>query len=861
MPLTDSTGQRSSSLDAIPTPPVSRLRQTAFPARRSISLARSRRFSFAASLSVFIASLFAIAVLAAFAPSAARADEPYAPNRDYDLQSIRTHLWFDTSQRKIRGEVTEEISALRNNVDALKFDSVALQIQAVTVDGAPAKFLTTASQLIVSLDRPAAIGERHEIFIRYEGQPHKGIYFILPDKDYPDIPAEIWTQGEAEDTRYYIPLYDYPNDRTSSEMILTVPSTWITISNGQLVKVTGETGGMKTWDWKESVLSTYLISVIAGDFAEQDETWNGIPLRFVTPRGDETTIPSTFSRTKEMLELFSAKLGVPYPWPQYAQTSVDDFVAGGMENTSATTLSTHDLIDPRLAMEERIGSDDVYSHELAHQWFGDLVTCKDWGNLWLNEGFATFFEHYWMEQHYGADEAAYEYWRDQANWFRETRLFPVPIVNRHFTDSTDYAGDIYDKAGWVLEMLRDKLGDADFFAGLNHYLQQHAGENVVTADLQKSIEQATAINVDRFFHQWIYRAGAPKFEVSFTYDNSAHQVKLDVKQTQKLEGLVELFDVPVEIEIATADGRKTFPVEINDASQSFTFPAASAPLMVVFDKGDKILKSVTFQKDPALWIHQLKHGATVPDRADAAFALGSVQNNADALAALGEAAQHDAFWGVRVEALHSLGKLGSADAEKFVLLAATSDPQPWVRQRAVHELSSFKQDASLGAKLTDISARDAAYHVRAAALETLAEIKAPNAYDTLLAAINSDSPQDILRDAALDGTGMIGDPRAVPVLLAWSAPGKPFLARQTAIEAVGNLDRKNKDITNALISYLHEPYFDISLGAVFALWERGDRDAIGPLQEMLKDGDYNLSEQTYIEQALRALQTPPATKS
>src|SRR6202046_2147021 len=261
MPLTESTGQRSSSLDAFLMPPVSRLRQTAFRVRRSISLAPFRHFPFAPSLSAFIAPLvtlfIAVAILAALAPAAARADEPYAPSRDYDLQNIRTHLWFDTSQRQIRGEVTEELAALRNNVDALKFDSVALQIQTVTVDGAPAKFLTTASQLIVSLDRPAASGERHEISIRYEGQPHKGIYFILPDKDYPNLPAEIWTQGEAEDTRYYIPLYDYPNDRTSSEMILTVPSTWITVSNGQLEKVTDEVGGMKTWDWKEAVLSTY----------------------------------------------------------------------------------------------------------------------------------------------------------------------------------------------------------------------------------------------------------------------------------------------------------------------------------------------------------------------------------------------------------------------------------------------------------------------------------------------------------------------------------------------------------------------------------------------------------------------------
>ena len=222
----------------------------------------------------------------------------------------------------------------------LRFDSVALNIESVTVDGAAAKFSTTANDLTVTLAHPAKRGEKHEVLIRYDGQPKKGVYFVLPDKNYPQQPKEIFTQGEAEDTRYYIPIYDYPNDRTTSEMVLTVPGSWITISNGQLAGVKDEPDGTKTWDWKQSAtLSTYLISAIAGEFDEKDETWRGIPLRFVVPRGEADKIDPSFARTKQMLDLFSDKLGVPYPWPQYAQTSVDDFVEGGMENTSATTLA------------------------------------------------------------------------------------------------------------------------------------------------------------------------------------------------------------------------------------------------------------------------------------------------------------------------------------------------------------------------------------------------------------------------------------------------------------------------------------------------------------------------------------------
>jgi aminopeptidase N len=793
-----------------------------------------------------------LALLAALAPIG-RTDEPYAPSRDYALQDIRTHLWFDVDARTVHGEVTESISALRDDVSELKLDSVDLKIESVLIDGKTAKFSMAPKELIVSLDHPAKRGERREIFIRYEGQPKKGLYFILPDSYYPRQPREIWTQGEAEDTRYYIPLYDYPNNRTTSEMLLTVPAAWLTVSNGKLLSVKDDPDGTKTWDWKQSEpLSSYLISAVAGEFVEKDDSWRGLPLRYLVPRGEEATIDPTFARTKEMLDLFSSKLGVPYPWAQYAQTSVDDFVEGGMENTSATTLSVNSLIDPRLAPESRIGSDDVYSHELAHQWFGDLVTCKDWANLWLNEGFATFFEHYWLEQHYGADEAAYQFWRDQNSWFRQPRDFPVPIVNRNFDDSTEYEANVYDKGGWVLQMLREKLGDDDFFRALHAYLETNRSQNVVTADLQKAIEQTTSVDADKFFHQWVYRAGAPIFEVGYSYDSTARQVKLDVNQTQKLEGLVGLFDIPITVEIATASGRHLYPIEVSKAAESFTFPADGTPLMVIFDRGDQVLKKVDFRKETQLLTYQLKNAETVPDRADAAVALALLRNNPDVVAALGEAAQHDRFWGVRDEALRALGRIGGTDAEKY-MLAATNDPKPWVRDVAVRELGVFGGDVTLPAKLADIESSDSAYGVRAAALEALASIKAPNAFDTLSAAAKSDSPNDILGSAALSSFGILGDDRAVPVLLDWSAPGKPIRSRQAAIGALASVDRKNKSITKTLISYLREPYFDVRLSTIFALGARGDSDAAIALEDMLKSGLLTQGEEPYINEALDML--------
>jgi len=332
---------------------------------------------------------------------------------------------------------------------------------------------------------------------------------------------------------------------------------------------------------------------------------------------------------------------------------------------------------------------------------------------------------------------------------------------------------------------------------------------------------------------------------------------LDVTQTQNVEGLVHIFDVPVEIEIQTAGGSHIYPIEIYQASQSFHFPADSAPLMVLFDRGDQILKRVDFKRDPALLIYQLQHAETVPDRADAAFALGALRNDAEAIAALGDAAEHDPFWGVRAEALRALGKVDGADAEKQVF-TGLSDQAPWVREVAVRTLGSFKQDTDLATRLTDVTAHDPAYRVRAAALRALAEVKAPNAFDILVAAVNSDSPDGILRDAALGSFGALGDTRAVPTLLAWSAPGRPLNGREEAISALGELDKKNQNTTQTLVSYLQDPHFDLRITAILALGARGDASAIAPLEEMRKNGDRTMGEGPYLDAALSLLKTRAA---
>src|ERR1700756_1540525 len=358
-----------------------------------------------------------------------RADEPYARSKDYALQHSKIALRFQPEQRKVLGEVTHSLTLLRDGLDTVWFDSVGLQIESVRINKSDAKFSTTDKKLVVTLPKGAKAGGKFDVEIKYQGTPSKGLYFVLPDKDYPNRPVEIWTQGESEDTRYYLPTYDYPNDRLTTETILTVPASWQTISNGKLIGVTDASDGMKTWTWRESLpSSTYLITVVAGEFVEVKDSWRNIPVTYYAPKDRADRLVPNYSRTPAMIELFSRKLGVDYPWEKYSQAVVDEFDSQGMENSSATTNGSFSLHDPRLASELPFDEDELISHELGHQWFGDLVTCKDWADLWLNEGFATLMEWLWIEEHYGKEEADLTRWNAANDWWNSPGLWSKPIV-------------------------------------------------------------------------------------------------------------------------------------------------------------------------------------------------------------------------------------------------------------------------------------------------------------------------------------------------------------------------------------------------------------------------------------------------
>src|SRR5438876_1190915 len=463
------------------------------------------------------------ALLAIFIPAAQlRADEPYARSRDYDLQHSKIALRFDLDQKRVLGEVTHSLSILRGGSTKVFFDSVGLTIQSVTLNRAAIKFETSADKLIVPLPAAAKAGDKFEIVIRYEGKPAKGMYFILPDKDYPERPRQIWTQGESEDTRYYLPTYDYPNDRLTTETVLTVPASWITVSNGKLMNVSEAGKGLKTWHWKDSVpSSTYLITVVAGEFDEITDTWHGIPVTYYAPKGRGDRLPLNYGRTPAMMELFSKKFGVDYPWEKYAQVMVDDFVAGGMENSSATTNNSNSLVHPKLAPEYFTGEDDLISHELGHQWFGDLVTCKDWGNVWLNEGFATYYDALYDGHKNGRDALLYDMYQSAKGIVSQLNQTNAVVRRNYNTPEDQFGFTAYPKGSWLLHMLRHQLGEELYRRCIKTYLERHKFQNVITEDLNRVIEELSGRSFDQFFDQWAYHAGQPEVAVNYSWDEKS----------------------------------------------------------------------------------------------------------------------------------------------------------------------------------------------------------------------------------------------------------------------------------------------------------------------------------------------------
>ncbi|MDR3698873.1 MAG: M1 family aminopeptidase [Candidatus Sulfopaludibacter sp.] len=734
-------------------------------------------------------ALCLLSLASAFAQAPYNEIPTYARSRNFDLQNLKLELSFDLPARKIIGTATLRMAPLAGDLRDMTLDSADLDIDSVTVGGRKLAYRTTGDKLIVTLDRQYAAGAPIDFVIHYSAQPKRGLFFVFPDKFHPDRPRQIWANGDTAggNNRYWFPGYDFPNDKTTTEMLVTVPAGWQVLSNGKLAGVDAH----NTFHWvQDKPMSTYLISLVAGEFDKGQDKWI-VPVEYYVPHGRGADIPRTFGRTVDMLQFFSDNIA-PYPWAKYAQSMVDTF-GGGMENTSATTEGASAILDARDFEDRKAGTDSLIAHEMAHQWFGDLVTCADWRHTWLNEGFATYFEALWEEHAYGRDVFD---WKEMqaARAMTSGPVSPASVVPKTDTQGNGAYSLIYNKGGWTLHMLRGQLGDALFWKAIQHYARKFSYQTATTGDFVEAVSEATGRDVEWLFDQYVYRPGYPAFEVAWDYDSGNRLLHLSVKQTQKT-----LFHVPVEIEaLGDRGSSQSFRLDVRDESQEFYFGLNEQPATVLFDPRDIILKSVNDRKPAVEWVWQLEHAPRALNRAEAAYQLRSV-NSAASLAALEKAGTTDSFYGVRIEAAQSLGRLGS----EAPLLKMLADKHAEVRRSAASSLGSLKSNGALMSRLLEVARTDASFDVRQSALLSVGRLKPEHTVDLVKPFLAVDSPNAIMRYAATAALQSAGDEAAVPLLLDLSRDGNDRI-RQSALRSFGVLGRNNHAVTDRLMEALDD---------------------------------------------------------
>ncbi|HYA34598.1 MAG TPA: DUF3458 domain-containing protein, partial [Candidatus Binataceae bacterium] len=495
----------------------------------------------------------------------------------------------------------------------------------------------------------------------------------------------------------------------------------------------------------------------------------------------------------------------------------------------------------------------------AHQWWGDLLTCRDWAHAWLNEGFATYFEAMWCEEDKGADEFAWNLRQDRANYFSEdAHHYRRPIVcNRYRAPIELFDRHLYEKGSLVLHMLRRVAGDDLFFRSLNLYCTRHREQNVITQNLQQAFEDATGRNLDWFFDQWVYKEGHPEIEVSSAFDDKQKLASVTVKQTHKAsDTTVGAFRFPVTIALMDGEGREVrHRVEVKDREQVFHFPSEKAPKAVRFDPEFDVLKTIKHKRGREALETVLRFASEAIARAKAARELGK-DGSPQAVVALRTALLNDAFWGVRADAAGALGTIRTSEA-KAALLEAVNVEHPKARRAVMRALGEFRADADAASALSRVLENgDKSYFVEAEAALALGRTRSASAFDRLAATLSKDSYLEVIRAHALAGMAELRDERVIDVAREWCALGRPPRARVAAIGAIakgGHFKESRRDeILDFLTPLVDDPEFMVRMRAPGAFEEIGDSRGIAPL-ERLRDRDLDGRIQRRARDAINSL--------
>jgi aminopeptidase N len=534
-----------------------------------------------------------------------------------DMLHLKLKASFEPEKKLIKGEVEQTFVVLRKELDSLVLNAIRMRVEEISLNGSAVKYRNTARELIIYFEKTLAWSSQHKLRIKYEANPKKGLYFIGWNDPLGKSRKQIWTQGQGIDNRHWIPMYDEKNDKLTTEMIIEFDEGYEVLSNGKKLKEKKIADGKKLWHYRIShPHPTYLIMLGIGKYAiDERKTESGVPMKLYYYPDQEEQLEPTYRYSVAMFDYFEKEIGVPYPWETYAQIPVQDFMYGAMENTTATLFGDFYLVDSRGYLDRNYVR--VNAHELAHQWFGDMVTARSSAHHWLQESFATHYDLVYQGEAFG---------QDHFDWTR--RNYNLQALEASKTDlkpiAHSKAGTVrhYPKGAFVLEMLKYVVGREQFNAAIQYYLQKHAYGNVDSEDLLIAFHEKLGLSLDWFWEDWVYRGGEPEYEVHF--NQLADKATFKVKQVHEQNDLVDLFKMPIVFQLHFKDGsmqEKQLIIDQQAQEVSFTIPNGKEVSFPLFDPNNQILKKVTFPKSTEMLKAQAENAPFMLDRYDAIVAL------------------------------------------------------------------------------------------------------------------------------------------------------------------------------------------------------------------------------------------------
>lgn len=585
----------------------------------------------------------------------------FTPERINNLVHTKLDVKFDYQKSYLYGKAWVTLTPHFAPTASLTLDAKGMEIKTLGLTANNSvkslKYTYDNEQLKIQLDRTYKKGEKYTVYVEYTAKPDeyekqsgrdpmlgtKGLFFINPKGEDKNKPVQIWTQGETESNSVWFPTIDQTQQKTTQELYMTVPAKYVSLSNGKLIsqKVNGD--GTRTDYWKMDLPhSPYLFFMGVGDYAVAKDSWRGKEVNYYVEPEYGPVAKKIFGNTPEMMTYFSKLTGVDYPWVKYSQMTARDYVAGAMENTTATLHQEFAQQDARELTDENRWEGTI-AHELFHQWFGDYVTAESWSNLTVNESFADYSQTLWFEYKYGKDAGAAENYTGMRSYLQGDNA-KKDLVRFYYADREDMFDAVsYSKGGRILHMLRNYLGDSAFFKGLNLYLSTNKFKSAEAHHLRLAFEEVSGKDLNWYFNQWYFGNGHPKLNINYSYQQDKKLAMVVVKQTQNTG---KLFRIPTYIDIYQGKNKSRNMVWVENAIDTFYFASETKPDLINFD-GDKVLLAEkTENKNLDNYIHQYYHAGNYMDRREAVDFCGRKIDDPKAKALLLDAVS-DSYYGIR----------------------------------------------------------------------------------------------------------------------------------------------------------------------------------------------------------------------